>query len=316
MIVIPSLNTARDVIALVPTMVPGSVLRAERVVVAPGGKPLNVARFLGSAGVPCRLVAVADATTVAELTTLLGASVQRQLVLTQSACRVDLHIVDGQGDLTVVNAPPAVLAKGEVEAGLMATADVLEGGDVLLLAGSQPPGVAERLARIAAERGARLAVDCSGFDLVTGLSAGPWLAKVNADELVVAIGGDPETAWRAARSLAPQPAILAVTRGERGARAWPADGKPLEARPPQTTVVNPLAAGDALFAGLLTALEAGRDLREALRRGMAWASAVAARLETELDLELAGRLEAKVVVRSFIAGHDETKTDGGRDVGA
>ncbi len=34
--------------------------------VVPGGKPLNVARFLGAMGVPCRLVVLADAALAAE----------------------------------------------------------------------------------------------------------------------------------------------------------------------------------------------------------------------------------------------------------
>jgi 1-phosphofructokinase len=298
-IVIPSLNTAHDIVALVTQMDVGAVVRAQQVTSAPGGKPVNLARFLGSAEVPCRLVALLDAATAAELTATLRPSVLSQLVLTKSRTRTDLQIVDRRGVLTVVNSPPTEIACADLEAAMAAVADLLEPDDILVLSGSQRPATADQLIRLAEERGARLAVDMSGADLVAGLAAAPWLAKVNADELGAAFDEQPQVAWDSARSLAPLPVTLVVTDGARGARIWPRDGDPFEAHPPPTEVVNPLGAGDAVMAGMLATMEADGDLTRAVTIGMGWAADVVSRMEIELQPDRATGLSAGVRVRGI-----------------
>ena len=293
MIVIPSLNTSRDVIVLASGWRRGAVQRAERALVRPGGKPLNVARFLGVMGVPCRLVVLADALLADETMAMHPAAVAAARILSESPSRTDVAIVDDRGGLTVFNAPTPALDPAELDAALAAVAAALSLGDLLVIAGSQPPGAVARLVQVARGASARLVVDASGTDLVEGLTASPELVKLTAEELAAARVGDAgtlsgsdevvEAVWRDGRGFVPQARNVVVTRGARGLRAWLADGAFVEVPAVKTRVVNPLGAGDAVTAALVAALSRGTELREGLRDAARWAAGVVGELGLDLD---------------------------------
>lgn len=283
MIVIPSLNTSRDVILEAPRWRRGRVERAVSQVVVPGGKPLNVARFLGAMGVPCRLVLLADGPLAAEVAAILPPPVSADLFVTATRSRTDVAIVERSGRLTVLNGPaPSVLA-AEVEAAVDGVRAALAERDVLVLAGSQPRGVSSDLVALAGQVGARLLVDASGEDLQVALTAGPELVTVNAVELAALAGVRATQAWREGPALAPRAGGMVVTWGRRGLRGWLPDGARVRVPAVPARAVNPYGAGDAVTAALAAAMAAGRIDATSLLDAAAWAGAVTEVLGLDLD---------------------------------
>ena len=295
MIVIPSLGTSRDVILDAPGWRRGAVGRAERQFVLPGGKPLNVARFLGAMGVPCRLVLLADAALATDAAAMLPPRVSADLLVTAAPSRTDVAIVDGRGGLTVLNGPPAPIEPGELDAAMEATEAALAERDVLVLAGSQPAGAVRRLLEGGRRVSARVLVDLSGGDLLDGLAGRPELVKVNAAELAASRGADVERAWRDGPGLIPEAGAVVVTRGGRGLRAWLPSGKVVRVPAIRAPVVNPFGAGDAVTAALAAALFVGEVTVDALLDGAAWAAAVVGEFGLDLDPARAATLRRAAV---------------------
>ncbi|MDO0925985.1 sugar kinase [Streptomyces sp. TG1A-8] len=96
------------------------------------------------------------------------------------------------------------------------------------------------------------------------------LVFVGADEAQAAWGvpGDAE----AIRACLPEPAVLVVKDGHRGATVF-ADGATVSVPAPAVDVVAATGAGDAFAAGFLSATLRGRPLRERLRHGHLMAAA-------------------------------------------
>ena len=280
MILIPNLVPTRDIVIRVARLEPGTVLRADEVLAGAGGKPANVARLLAAAGVPCQRIEMASP---------------------PAAERADIHILDDNGRLTVINAP-AVADAAHLELVFAELSAVLSENDLLVVAGRQPTGAFARLAALASARRARLVVDTSGADLRAALAQRPWLVKVNAAEYAEATRTSPEVAWSGPPVTAPGPPNLVLTHAELGARAWPSGGVPLEAVPPTVRVVNPLGAGDALLAGVLAELESGAGMEAALRTGVAWSADLVTRLDLSVNQEAARSLRGRVQVRPLTGG--------------
>jgi 1-phosphofructokinase len=302
MIVIPSLNTSRDVIAEAAGWRRGTVSRATRQIVVPGGKPLNVARFLGAMGVPCRLVVLADAALAAEIAAILPPRVSADLFVTATRSRTDVALVEPGGRLTVVNGVAPAVPAPDLEAALDGVAAALVERDLLVIAGSQPPGVTERLAALARRAGARLLVDTSGPDFLAALEGRPDFVKVNAAELGAARGVRAAQAWRDGARLVPEAAGVVVTWGPRGLRGWLPDGTVMRVPAVPVEVVDPYGAGDAVTAalavGLAAALPGGGIGREALSDAAAWAGAVTEQLGLDLDPGRAAALRNAAVAVS------------------
>lgn len=314
MIVIPSFATARDVILLAPGWRRGAVLQVERQLVLPGGKPLNVARFLGAMGIPSRLVLLADGPIAAQTAAILPPRVSADLFVTEEPCRTDVAIVDGQGGLTVLNGPPPVLRDAELADALQAVRAALGERDVLVVAGSQPAGLVGRLMELADASAARVLVDVAGDDLREALGRRPAMVKVNASELATTCRSTVVRAWRSAPSLAPGATAIVVTHGRHGLRAWLEDASVVRVPAPDVTVVNPLGAGDAVTAAMAATLDRATDPLDGLRDATAWAATVVGAFGLDLDPGRAAGLRPDVhLVRegTWEPGHDRTMSEGG-----
>jgi fructose-1-phosphate kinase PfkB-like protein len=261
-----------------------------------GGKAVNVARFAAAVGGDVALVLLADerlADAVGGDSSLAAPGLRVDVVPSPVATRTDLALVDREGGLTVVNgeaADPGAAARKHFEAVCLSR---LGGGDVLVLAGSAPPGgtpLVARLATAARGRGATVLVDASGPWLRAALRTEPSAVKVNESEA----GGQAASGRRPAH-LGAVP-IVGVTRAERGLRAWVGD-QAYEIRPPEDIdVVNPLGAGDAVTAGLAVVLAARGDPVEGFALGVAMATARLQRLEPRIDAAMVRALLPRVRV--------------------
>ena len=149
--------------------------------------------------------------------------------------------------------------------------------DRVAIAGSLPPGLdGSAIDRLARAGPWRTSVDVGG-DLLTRLDAGYETCKPNRGELAAATGRDIDSvadAVAAARDLLDSGYERIVTSlGGDGAVLVTAD-RALYADAPAVEVVDTVGAGDSLFAGVLSALDRGESESEALRTGVAVASAV------------------------------------------
>jgi 1-phosphofructokinase family hexose kinase len=283
MLLIITPNPALDRTMVFPGLRLGTVRRTDNVLVAAGGKGLNVARVARTLGQPAMVCAPLGGHTgeqVAHLAAeegLLG----RWTSLSAGETRTCVLVVDPLAeDATALNesGPPLDPADWADF-----TADVLDtsaSADLCLLAGSLPPGIAAgQLGDLLAElrsRGRRTIVDSSGAGLAAAVAARPYGVKVNCDELGVllgrTVGAPPEAAAALAELRARGVALAAVSLGAQGCVAADESGV-WYARPPLVHAVSSVGSGDALLAGLATALLRGLPLPEALRLGVACGSA-------------------------------------------
>jgi 1-phosphofructokinase family hexose kinase len=198
--------------------------------------------------------------------------------------RTNIVVTEPDGRQHVkVNEPGPTVAAAEQEQLLARVATQAQPGDIWVLAGSLPRGVADefyaRLIEQVQAGGARAVLDASGPALVAGLRARPFLAKPNALEAEQATGlhvRTPQDAAQAAAHLHGQADLVAISLGADGMVA--SDGmQTIHAQPPAITARNTVGAGDATVAGLLYALAQGLAWPEVVRWAVACGTAAAMR---------------------------------------
>lgn len=279
----------------------GEVQRAESVTVEPGGKGINVARVVHSAGHPVRAVLPADANDPI-LRGLDALDLPYRTVRLGAPVRTNLALTESDGTTTKINESGPELAGETVEA--LARLLVLESerADWVVLSGSLPPGVPvdwyAQLVRALRPWGCRIAVDTSDAPLQALAAdfdqAAPDLIKPNAFELAQLTGadpvaleagaaaGDPSLSVAAARTLVEAGvAAVLVTLGAAGAVLVTQTGS-WWGSPAPITVRSTVGAGDSSVAGYILAETRGLAEPERLRQAIAHGSAAAALAGTQL----------------------------------
>src|SRR3954452_24267667 len=285
-----AVNASIDKVAAVARLVPGEIPRPELLSAVAGGKPINVARAASRLGLDVVVVPVV----AGNMGSWLEASRARERMPAR-AVRVDgetrtcLSILDrSTGTLTeLYEAGPALDADGWSAIEHAVASELASAGDasVVVLSGSLPPGAPvdgyARIVALAAESGARTAVDADGALLALAVDAGPWLAKGNATEAAratgLASGGEPQ-ALAAAVALHDRGAGVAlVSRGIDGTVAVDEDGAAWRVGPSPERGAYPVGSGDAALAGFLVAIASGATTAEAARHAVAAGTANALR---------------------------------------
>jgi 1-phosphofructokinase len=288
-------NPSVDRTYVIDELRPGAMHRAEEILVEPGGKGLNVAVVLATAGHDVRAVVPLgghDGELLRDEVTARGVRVTA--VPIAHTTRTNVAVVTPDGSVTKFNAPGPVLSADESRALTKATVAALDGAAWVAGCGSLPPGTTDAwyadLVVEAHAAGARVAIDSSGAPLATAVAAGPDLLKPNREELAEVTGRDIHTLGdvvAAAEQLrARGVAIVVASLGADGAVLVDADGAWHATRPP-IEPVSAVGAGDSTLAGILGAGASGPD---ALRAGVAHGAAAALLPGTTLprpsDLEL------------------------------
>jgi tagatose 6-phosphate kinase len=274
-----TLNAALDLTYHVPRLQPHTTHRVGEVVERPGGKGLNVARVLAALGHDTVATGLVGGRTGEALRARLAdaaPTVGDALVPVSEETRRTIAVVDADsGDTTMFNEPGPTIPAQEWTRFLHIYRELLAEARAVALCGSLPPGLPvdsyAELVRTAQSAGVHVLLDTSGEALRHGIAAHPDVIKPNADELAQLTGlTDPLRAAHAARrrgahaavaSNGPQ-GLLAVT-GEGTWRAWP----------PVRYAGNPTGAGDAVVAGLLSALAEGLGWPQRLARAAALSAA-------------------------------------------
>ena len=270
-------NPSLDRTLEVDSLVRGGVVRANRLRLDPGGKGVNVARVLASAGLSTLAIFPCGKDDLDFIHLLEAAHVPCRVVPIAGRIRQNISILEPEWVITHLNEPGPRITAAEVASLLAAVSDSARGAAWICASGSLPPGqdpdLYHQVARLAHENGSKVAVDTSGEPLTRAVNGGVDLIKPNRHELEEAVSGEIATLGDAID------AALALHRGGSGAvlASLGADGAVLvedgrfwHAEAPVSEVVSNVGAGDALLAGFLAAGGRGPS---ALAEGIAWAVA-------------------------------------------
>lgn len=270
-------NPAIDRTLYVNALHVGDVHRAEKVLVAAGGKGLNVARTirtLGGEPLCMGLIGGHAGNLLEELAIREGLSAY--WTRTKYETRTCVILVEQGRDATVVNEPGAEVSTDECRRFLQDVRAQTEHAQLACVSGSLPPGFAlddyALMLHGLVKRNRSVWVDTSGAALQVALSVRGVNIKVNATELGEALGMEVSTVQQAARAgrqlLWQGVSSVAVTLGKAGAVFVSEDGS-WAAEPPMVDLISSVGSGDAFLAGLAFALEAGMSPESVLRHGTA-----------------------------------------------
>ncbi len=277
-IVTLTLNPSVDVYGKIESIKPWLKLRCHHVQRDPGGGGINVARAIRHLGGDALAVYLAGGPTGDQLQQLLkGETLEGLRVNTAFCTRESFVIVEtGSGLEYRYVLPGREIQESEWKECL----DILKGlqpaPDYIAASGSLPDGAPvdfyARVARMARNMGARLALDTSGDSLKAALQEKVFLLKPNRRELADLMGGCEgieemeELAGQIVRKGECE--VLALTLGEDGAfLAW--EGGELRVKTPEVKVSSSVGAGDSFMGGFLLKVSQGAHLTDAFRFGVA-----------------------------------------------
>jgi tagatose 6-phosphate kinase len=274
-----TLNAALDLTYHVPRLQPHTTHRVGEVVERPGGKGLNVARVLAALGHHTVATGLVGGRTGEALRARLAdaaPAVGDALVPVCGQTRRTIAVVDAAcGDTTMFNEPGPTISPQEWAHFRDIYRELLGGTQAVALCGTLPPGLPvssyAELVRTARSAGAHVLLDTSGEALRHGIAADPDVIKPNAEELLQLTGlTDPSRAAHAARRRGAHAVV--ASNGPQGLLAVTEEGT-WRASPPVRYAGNPTGAGDAVVAGLLSALAEGLSWPQRLARAAALSAA-------------------------------------------
>jgi tagatose 6-phosphate kinase len=238
---------------------------------------LNVGIALAHLDVESQVVALGGGAT-RELADadLARLGVARRWVDARHPTRICTTLVEPDGRITelVENAGPA--APEELAAFRDGYAATVATAQTAVLIGSLPEGTpSDYYRRLLEATPCPAVLDARGPELFSALAARPFCVKPNREELAKTVGrslDSPGALHAAMRELNERGAEwVVVTDGPRAVWASSAE-RLLKVEPPSVSVVNPIASGDCLAAGLAWGIAEGLNFADALRRGVAAAS--------------------------------------------
>jgi len=298
-----TLNPALDLSSAADRVVPGPKLRLDPPRAEPGGGGINVARAAAKLGGHPRAIAALGGSAGAQIATLLqGSGVSLLPFEVPGETRQSLAVTDRRDGAQYRLQMPGPDWTPALEAAMaetiVAEAAAIGEGAVVVLSGSQPPGMADDFPQGLVRRlgrHARLIVDTSGPALDRLVRApepqgAPLVLRMDQQESE-GLAGHPLADIAASLDFAQRlvaagaAACVVVARGAEGSVLATREIR-LHARPPQVPVVSKIGAGDSFTAAfalsLARAQDCGQDWGAALIAGTAAAAAAVMTPGTEL----------------------------------
>jgi tagatose 6-phosphate kinase len=285
MILTVTLNPCLDKSLFIHQNIPTATLRPQRVIDLAGGKGVNVARALHALGEPALVLIPLGGHSGAETAALARREGLEPIVVPlRGRTRTAITIQEeSTGEYWHYLEPGPDWEDAEAQAVRDAFQEAVTHCELIAICGSIACSAAGPLVpwmiETARSLGRRVALDSHGSGLKVGLAARPWLVKPNREELSDVLGCSLEDnvgAWRAVRDLAATGIeVVLLSAGPSPLLAsW--EGDEWEVHAPQVPTVNALGSGDALVAGVLSAVQRGAPPAAALRWGVACGAANAA----------------------------------------
>ncbi len=246
----------------------------------PGGKGINVARAAHTLGQQVVVTGWTGGHAGRFIEQGLRAEgIRTAMVHLKAESRTCLSIIDPQLKTTTeIYEQGKPISDKDLQAFYDLFRQWLPRAEMVTLSGSLPPGVPvdfyARLIRLAREAGVPAALDTGGEPLQSGFSEGrPYLVKCNRAELGEMVGeplAELADLVRVTRRLSDQwGTLVIVTLGAAGAVASESGSRTWLAQPPKIEAASAVGAGDAVMAGMVSALANRRPFEEALRLGIA-----------------------------------------------
>ncbi len=299
-----TLNPTVDYATSAPEIVPGPKLRCAEPQIDPGGGGINVSRAIRQlGGQSTALVAIGGATGAHLLQLLAMEGVATVAFQGPGETRQSVSITEeGTGEQYRFVMPGPSWREEDVPRALTTVDQATGDGTLVVLSGSQPPGVAKEFPSILAghinERGARIIVDTSGpalFDLAEKPREAIHVLRMNGEEceeLAGAAHPTPADSARFAESLVARGVarLVIVARGSDGSVLASAQGSwhSVGAKVP---VVSKVGAGDSFVGAFTLGLAREWKVEDCLRFGVAAASAAVTTQATRLcDREMTEKL--------------------------
>lgn len=276
MIQIISLNPAMDRTLLVNDFTIGQVNRSFQYSVLPGGKGLNVARFIKEVfpEVSMEVIGFAGGETGRYLVDQCKKyNIQESFVLIREETRVCVIVVDSDHS-TVINENGPSIDESELYA---FKSTVNKASDLVLICGSAPHGVPDdlyaELVKLYKKNSVKVYIDASGKQLENAVKEGPELVKINAEEYAQlfhspSLLSEEEQILRANNLFAYGIQTVIITNGASGSLVITKDVI-VRLIPPKVKAVNTTGCGDAFFAGLAYGEQQGWDTMESAIYGTA-----------------------------------------------
>ena len=282
MIYTVTFNPSLDYIVSVDDFKLGLTNRTSSELLLPGGKGINVSTILTNLGIESTALGFVAGFTGDEIIRKVEESGVRSDFIRIgdgiSRINVKLKSIDG----TEINGMGPDISREKTEE-LMEKLDVLDEGDVLVLAGSipvsMPDDIYSRILERLEGKGVTFIVDATGELLMNVLKYQPFLIKPNNHELGDIFKVNLETREEVVpygRKLQAMGAknVLISMAGE-GAVLVAEDGSVYDAPAPEGVLVNAVGAGDSMVAGFTAGWMEKKDYRHAFYMGVAAGSASA-----------------------------------------
>jgi len=277
MIICITPNPAIDRTIILPSLVLGSVQRAERSIVAAGGKGLNVARAIRTLGGEALCMGFAGGHTGHLLSDLAqNEGLHFSWTWINSETRTCIILVSQNGDATVISEPGTPVSKSDWKRLQRDVRKTVSSAGFVCISGSLPPNSSaydlQGLLNMLLDAGKQVWVDTSGKALDAALTVPGLCIKVNGEEIGKLLGfevNDVPSARRTLMMLGERGTTACViTLGAAGALLATKEGR-WHALGPPVRVVSTVGSGDSFLGGLVSALDGGKDWPEALRDAVA-----------------------------------------------
>ena len=282
MIYTVTFNPSLDYIVSVDDFRLGLTNRTSSELLLPGGKGINVSTILTNLGIESTALGFVAGFTGDEIIRRAEQiGVRSDFIRIEdgiSRINVKLKSIDG----TEINGMGPDIS-GEKTEELMRKLDVLDKGDVLVLAGSipssMPDDIYSRILKRLEGKGVTFVVDATGELLLNVLKYHPFLIKPNNHELGDLFGVELKTRKEVVpygRKLQEMGArnVLISMAGE-GAVLVAEDGSVYDTPAPKGVLVNAVGSGDSMVAGFTAGWMEKKDYRHAFYMGVAAGSASA-----------------------------------------
>jgi tagatose 6-phosphate kinase len=253
------------------------------------GKGINAARAVASMNEEVEFVGFMGKDLEDSAPDILSeAGISPNFVFTKARTRSCITILDIENQSAtelVEEAPPVEEGDGlEIQTMFM---KALRKGNITAatFSGSIPIGcpanVFHNLIQICKRRSIPTVIDAAGQPLMLGVDACPDVVKVNADEFRAAYPmKDGQFIYDAVRETAKRISGTVVVSDGPNKVIFSVDGEECRSlQPPDVKVINPIGSGDAFTAGIALGLQRSYEMENAIRLGLAMATANTMTLE-------------------------------------
>ena len=277
-----TLNPALDYIISLKEVVPNEINTSESEYILPGGKGINVSIILKRLDVESVVLGFISGFTGMEIQSLVeNEKIKTNFINLESGhSRINVKILEDEKE-TAINSKGPLVDNKSIEK-LYQKLNNLKENDILVLSGSTPKGIKEdiyeEICEKIKERNVKIVVDSTKNLLLNTLKYEPFLIKPNHHELgemfnVQIVNQDQAIEY--AKKLQQKGARnVLVSMGEKGSVLLDENGKSYKKDIIKNrNVVNTVGAGDSMVAGFLAGYLKYKNYEDALKLGIASASA-------------------------------------------